>query len=105
MLTILVVAAPGFPDILATHPSLELLHAHDSEDALEKLGRNRRIDAVLLAGWDPGAGAEIADAIRDDNPAPPPLYSLGIPLPGTTTLAPPLEGALEALERDLTVES
>jgi len=52
--------------------SVEVLLARSAEEALEKLGRNRRIDAVLLL-----AGAEtaaIVEAIREDSPAHPPIF-------------------------------
>jgi hypothetical protein len=103
MLTILLVSPPDFPDIVTTHPSLELLHAHDLEDALEKLGRNRRIDALLLAGWEPAVAGEIVRSVQEDNPAPPPLYALGPPVPGTRPLPPPLVEALETLKGELAI--
>jgi hypothetical protein len=75
MLSVLVVAADS-PEIAALErelPSVEILRAHGAEDALEKLGRNRRVDAVLLLlGAAANAGA--IEAFRDDNPAPPPLF-------------------------------
>jgi len=81
VLTILVVLAQSaaLPDAGAGDPSVELLYARGVEEALEKLGRNRRIDAVLLA-----AGREteaIESAIGDDEPAPPTLFR---PDPGET---------------------
>jgi hypothetical protein len=75
VITILAVAgaahdlAPAF----ARHPSVEVLAACDAEDALEKLARNRRIDAVLLLGG-PDAGA-VAGMIREEDPGAPPLYA------------------------------
>jgi hypothetical protein len=43
------------------------------EEALEKLARNRRIDAVLLlAGSDPSATAA---AIHEEDPGAPPLFA------------------------------
>jgi hypothetical protein len=74
MISVLVVAAEGSnPEELAgRHPSVEVLTAHGVEDALEKLGRNRRIDAVLLLAGD--ANPAIVGAIREDNPAHPPVY-------------------------------
>ncbi len=74
MLSILVVfPAHGEPaGASSDSPSVEILSARGADDALEKLGRNRRIDAVLLA-----AGAEsprIEEAIREDEPAPPPIF-------------------------------
>jgi hypothetical protein len=73
MITVLVVGdekeLEGFPSPKA---SVEVLTAHGREDALEKLGRNRRIDAVLLLGKDDIQA--IVDAIREDNPAHPPIF-------------------------------
>jgi hypothetical protein len=52
LITVLVVAEPGAAETLdraaAREPSLELLHAGDAEQALDRRSRNRRIDAVLL---------------------------------------------------------
>jgi hypothetical protein len=52
--------------------SVEVLHAHGPEDAVEKLARNRRIDAVLLLEAD---NASVARAIREDVLSPPPLFA------------------------------
>ncbi|HTR04451.1 MAG TPA: hypothetical protein VMN82_14765 [Thermoanaerobaculia bacterium] len=46
--------------------------ASGAEDALEKLARNRRIDAVLLLGE--GVAAAAAE-IREEDPGAPPLYA------------------------------
>ncbi|MEP6767874.1 MAG: hypothetical protein ABJC61_04350 [Acidobacteriota bacterium] len=75
MFTILVIApeAEGGGVELAANPSVEILRARDAEEGLEKLGRNRRVDAVLLLCGP--ANAEIAREIREDNPAPPPLFT------------------------------
>jgi hypothetical protein len=104
MISILVVTQAGKEEEipLAPHPSVEVLHARGLEDTLEKLGRNRRVDAVLLA-----AGcetSEIAEAVLEDNPAPPPLFTAepGAP-PGVRLLVEPvasrlLERVVEQLE-------
>ena len=69
------VAGPegGLPADFAAHrSSVEVLLARGADEAVDRLARNRRIDAVLLL-----AGAEneaIAAAIREDSLAPPPLY-------------------------------
>jgi uroporphyrinogen-III synthase len=71
----------------ARYASVEVLTAHGVEDTLEKLGRNRRIDAVLLlSGEDARA---IVAAIEEDNPAHPPLFQPAgrRRLPGTRILA------------------
>jgi hypothetical protein len=57
--------------------SVEVLRARGADEAVEKLGRNRRIDAVLLLQEEASALETIA-AIREDLPAPPPLF---LPLP------------------------
>jgi hypothetical protein len=75
MITILVVgprdsvAAFAEPD-----PSVEILIASDLEDALEKLARNRRVDAVLLLGA-PAEAAALAQEILKEDPAGPPLFA------------------------------
>jgi len=79
--------------------SVEVLRARDAEDAVEKLGRNRRIDAVLLLQRE-AASLETIAAIRDDLPAPPPLF-LAVPpgaaVPeGVRPLTPGLPGELLA---------
>lgn len=74
MISVLVVVPEGaqLEEMEARHPSVEVLTAHGVEDTLEKLGRNRRIDAVLLlSGEDARA---IVAAIEEDNPAHPPLF-------------------------------
>lgn len=75
MITILVVGPPSAAasDFAAGHPSYEILFAAGVEDALEKLARNRRIDAVLLL---PHAGAlEFAAALAEEDPGAPPLFA------------------------------
>jgi hypothetical protein len=67
-------------------PSIEVLRARGAEDAIEKLGRNRRIDAVLLLGPD---ASEAAREIHEENPAGPPLFAAGAEAgaaPGVTYL-------------------
>jgi hypothetical protein len=74
MISVLVVGGADQVAELAGHdPSVEVLTARGLEETLEKLGRNRRIDAVLLLERE-GAGA-IVEGIRDDNPAHPPLFA------------------------------
>jgi len=76
VITVLVVSPPR-PDVEALegrHPSVEILLARDADGALEKLGRNRRIDAVLLLDSRP---RETAREILGDNPAACPLYVPG----------------------------
>ena len=73
MISVLVVGGAEGVEHLGGHdPSEEVLTARGLEETLEKLGRNRRIDAVLLLE---GEGARaIVEGIRDDNPAHPPIF-------------------------------
>jgi hypothetical protein len=104
MITVLVVTGveEDLKKVTGGHPAVEVLLAHGVEDALEKLGRNRRIDAVLLLAGE--ANSEIVGAIRDDNPAHPPLYRpAGQPAPdgvGTLPASGPAE-LLDLLRREL----
>ena len=96
MLTVLVVAPPG-PEVdglSALSPSVEILRARDAEEALEKLGRNRRVDAILLLTGE--ADREILREIRDENPAPPPVFLCSRP-GGVPQGARELEPATPAL--------
>jgi hypothetical protein len=81
----------------ASHPSVEILTARENEEALEKLARNRRIDAVLLlAGAD---AAEFAAMLAEEDPAAPPLFapvSVGA-IPGAIPL--PEGDSAQLLER------
>lgn len=105
MITVLVVADPArsaeLDDAARRRPSLELLHAGDLEEALDRLARNRRIDAVLLL-VDPGRAADIVEAVLEEDPAAPPLYVVGAGMPGARSL-PGVEptALLESLERAL----
>ena len=74
MVTILVVLAESasLPDAGSKNPSIEILYARGAEEAVEKLGRNRRIDAVLIAAANETSAIE--SAISDDEPAPPTLF-------------------------------
>jgi hypothetical protein len=95
MITVLVVGnrdrAEGLDAVAARNPSLELLHAADLEEAIDRLARNRRIDAVLLM-VDGRRAAEIVETVLEEDPGAPPLFApaalgkiAGIrPLPGRT---------------------
>ena len=78
MITILVLGAShaeAAPPTAAASgdPSVEILSAGGAEEALEKLARNRRIDAVLLL---PGSPArELADTLAEEDPSAPPLFA------------------------------
>jgi hypothetical protein len=90
MLSVLIV---GHPSEAEPEPpsGIEILHARSADEAVEKLGRNRRIDAVLIL--DSREAAEIVEAIREDVVAPPPIFLPGgsTPLPGTRVLPAPAE--------------
>ena len=75
MITILAVGpeAEALAAYCATHPSVEVVSAHGAEDALERLARNRRIDAVLLLDADDAR--ETARLITEEDPAGPPVFS------------------------------
>jgi hypothetical protein len=88
VITVLVVGAEAEASALeAWSPSVEILHSRTAEDALERLARNRRIDAVLLlAQTDPRS---LVRTLQLEDPAGPPLFvpaSAGR-LPGARTLA------------------
>ena len=107
MISVLVVGGEGdrFEGLAEQDPSVEVLTAHGLDDALEKLGRNRRIDALLLCAGPETEG--LVEAIREDSPAHPPIFVpavSGLSIPHTTSLeaAEPrqmlnlLKGKLEA---------
>jgi CheY-like chemotaxis protein len=75
MITILLVAPE--PDRLAglagTDSSWEVLFAPNAEEAVEKLARNRRIDAVLVMPF--SGSAEAVAAITEELTPPPPLFA------------------------------
>ena len=77
MITVLAVGererADALDSIAARNPSLELLHATGLEDALDRLARNRRIDAVLLL-VDAEEAREIASTLLEEDPAGPPIF-------------------------------
>jgi len=87
MISVLVVGGEKETEGLAgRNPSVEVVTAHGMEDTLEKLGRNRRIDAVLLlSGAD---AAAVLGAVEEDNPAHPPVFQGGgrPETPGTRSL-------------------
>jgi hypothetical protein len=103
MITVLVESPPG-PDVAeleGRYPSIEVLLSRDIEETLEKLARNRRIDAVLLLGPDPQATAR---AIFEEIPAAPALYApLAQPsVGGVLRLEPgPPHLLLQKIARDL----
>jgi hypothetical protein len=71
----------------ARNPSIELLHAGNVEEALDRLARNRRIDAVLLiVGGD--QAREIAGILLEEDPAGPPIFAAGDEIAGVSMLPP-----------------
>ncbi len=93
MITVLVVGEEKeLEELSSPKATLEVLTAHSPQEALEKLGRNRRIDAVLLMGKDEIPA--IVEAIREDNPAHPPIFLPPgqRPLPGARVLPDKREG-------------
>lgn len=74
MFTILLVAQqdPALESLARSRPSIEILRASTAEEAIEKVARNRRIDAILVLGTD--ARATIRE-IREEEPAPPPIFT------------------------------
>ncbi len=89
MITILAVGADAerLAAFGASHPSVEVVTAEGAEDALERLARNRRIDAVLLL--DSPDAAEIARLVREEDPGAPPLFvpAAAGEIPGTRALS------------------
>jgi hypothetical protein len=57
----------------ARSPSIELLHAAELEEALDRLARNRRIDAVLLL-LESDAARTVAQTVLEEDPAAPPMF-------------------------------
>jgi hypothetical protein len=56
-------------------PSFEVLRARTGDEAVEKLARNRRIDAVLFA--DDVAARETIELLDRDGSGSPPLFRAG----------------------------
>jgi hypothetical protein len=56
-------------------PSFEILRAHSAEDAVEKLSRNRRIDAVLF--FDDETARATALLLSEEGGVAPPLFREG----------------------------
>ena len=104
MISVLVVGQQGqdWEALGGRNPSVEFLTAHGVEEALEKLGRNRRIDAIMLLTGE--ASPEIVFAIREDNPAHPPIYRLaGEPSAGGVRILPATDPAelLDLIRQEL----
>ena len=108
MITVLVAGTEegSVDEFAAGHPSVEVLTASGTEDALEKLARNRRIDAVLILAGE--KTAEIAALILEEDPGAPPLYApvRAGPIPSVRQIeAESPERLLEALVRELSPDA
>jgi hypothetical protein len=111
MITVLVVGprerTQDLDAAAARNPSIELLHAAELEEALDRLARNRRIDAVLLL-LEADAAREIAQAVLEEDPAGPPMFSVGTSpeIPGVRVLAGSTAGELlDSLAHELRADS
>jgi hypothetical protein len=71
MLSILVVG-PAETPIASTNAQVEILRAHSIDEAVEKLARNRRIDAILILSAP--LACDVVGAIREETSAPPPFF-------------------------------
>ena len=97
MIHVLAVSSDG-PRDLAPPPSAEILWARSAEDAIERLARNRRIDAVLF--FADATARETADLLAREGGVWPPLFQQGEA--GTEGIAPLDRSALfEDLRRRL----
>ncbi len=66
---------PGNAHDLDAPPTIEVLRAHSAEDAIEKLSRNRRVDAVLF--FDDETARATAALLAEDGGVWPPLFREG----------------------------
>ena len=103
MIAVLAVG-PRLDPSIEPRSSIELLHARDADDAVEKLGRNRRVDAVLIL--EGAETAAVVAAIREDVLAPPPIFRSRDALPAEGIHALPAASAdvsalLEALAAEI----
>lgn len=71
MIHLLAVDKSG-PRTLREPPSIEIVWANGAEDAVEKLARNRRIDAVLF--FDDVAAREMIELLSAEDASSPPLF-------------------------------
>jgi hypothetical protein len=102
VITILMIDREAGGSPAAEDPAIEVLRVSGAEQAIEKLGRNRRIDAVLLlCGPD---NAAVLASILEEESAPPPFYAPADPPPpaGVRRLAAgSLDGLLAGIAADL----
>jgi hypothetical protein len=75
MIHVLVVALEGaaLGELAGRRSGIEVLLARGADEAVEKLARNRRIDAVVLLSG--AENAAVARAICEDNLSPPPIFA------------------------------
>ncbi|HEY6065463.1 MAG TPA: hypothetical protein VIY96_04870 [Thermoanaerobaculia bacterium] len=107
MITVLVVGPPADLDAAASrNPSVELLHAAGLEDLLDRLARNRRIDAVLLL-VEAETAREMAATVLEEDPAAPPMFVPSGPAsPGVRSLdASSADDLLRSIARELRADS
>jgi hypothetical protein len=78
MISVLVVGprerTQDFDAAASRNPSIELIHAAELEEALDRLARNRRIDAVLLL-LEADAARKVAETVLEEDPGAPPLFA------------------------------
>jgi hypothetical protein len=88
----------------AAHPSVEVVAARGAEDALERLARNRRIDAVLLLA---GTGASrTAALILEEDPGAPPVFAAFSEASGVRRIEPgPPEAMLSRVIQELSAQA
>lgn len=91
MITVLVVGprerTQDLDAAASRNPSIELLHAAELEGALDRLARNRRIDAVLLL-LEADAARKVAETVLQEDPGAPPIFvaDTGAEIPGIRPL-------------------
>src|SRR5262249_43607718 len=101
VVTLLVIGADA-AGLVPSSARVEVLRAHDLEEGLETLARNRRIDAILILSGQ--ATAPIISAIREENSAPPPIFVASGPRPapaGTRAVAEDASAAVEQIRLEL----
>jgi hypothetical protein len=94
--------APSEVSIPSPDARIEIIRAQDPEEAVERLARNRRIDAILI--WKGVPASSVIAAIRAENPAPPPIFvsSGSRPVPsGTRPVAEDPAVAIQELLSDM----
>lgn len=83
MISVLAVDPRG-PVELDPPPAIEVLWAHSAEEALEKLARNRRIDAVLY--FDEALAKETTALLGAEGTCVPALFGVGAAVDGVIPL-------------------